>query len=133
MANQLVQANKEDAYYFAALYYRAFCNDHMDQKELARKLYKEANAIYRLETLEKPAAVDIYLYRVMCLKDLEEYDKALELLEFIEEISDKIAEIYTLRADIYDKTGRKSLADENRQKAYRLKPELKPANESAGE
>lgn len=133
MANQLVQANKEDAYYFAALYYRAFCNDHMDQKELARKLYKEANAIYRLKTLEKPAAVDIYLYRVMCLKDLEEYDKALELLEFIEEISDKIAEIYTLRADIYDKTGRKSLADENRQKAYRLKPELKPANESAGE
>ena len=86
-----------------------------------------------METLKKPAAVDIYLYRVMCLKDLEQYDKALELLEFIEGLSDKIAEVYTLRADIYKKMGRKSLADENLEKAYKLKPELKPSNESVGE
>ena len=133
MATQLVQADKEDVYYFAALYYKAFCNKHLGNDEEATRLFKEANSIYRLETLKKPAAIDIYLYRVMCLKDLEQYDKALELLEFIEGISDKIAEVYTLRADIYNKMGRKSLADENLEKAYKLKPELKPSNESVGD
>lgn len=131
-ANVIVKNDAEDLYYYAALYYKPFCTKQMGNEEDARRLYKEANSIYRLATLENPAAIDIYLYRVMCLKDLEDYAKALELLDFISSLSDQIAEVYVLRSDIYKIQGRKKLADEELQKAYAIKPELNHERASGG-
>ena len=96
---------------------------------------KEAISLYRLSTLDDPTAIDAYLYRSMCLKELEKYDEALEMLEFIENLNNKVAEIYTLRADIYNITNRQTLAKEELEKAYVIKPELRKAfeNEEGGE
>lgn len=132
-ATEIINKNAEDSYYYAALYYRPFCNRQLGNEEESRRLYKEANSIYRLATLQNPGAIDVYLYRAMCLKDLEEYDKALEMLDFISGLSDQIAEVYTIRADIYRIQGRKALADEELQKAYKIKPELNPDTEEGGE
>ena len=132
-AVEIVKQDAEDLYYYAALYYRPFCTKQLGDMEEACKLYREANAIYRLATLKNPAAIDIYLYRAMCLKDMEDYDKALEMLDFIAGLSNQIAEVHTIRADIYRIQGRKSLAEEELQKAYQIKPEMNPNAESAGE
>lgn len=132
-AVEIVKQDAEDLYYYAALYYRPFCAKQLGNSEEARKFYKEANSIYRLATLKNPAAIDIYLYRAMCLKDMEEYDKSLEMLDFIAGLSNQIAEVHTIRADIYRIQGRKSLAEEELQKAYQIKPELNSNAESAGE
>lgn len=132
-AAEIIKYDAEDLYYYAALYYRPFCTKQLGDGEAARVLYKEANAIYRLTTLKNPAAIDVYLYRAMCLKDLEEYDKALEMLDFIAGLSDQIAEVYTIRADIYRIQGRKALSDEELQRAYKIKPELKPDTGNGGE
>ena len=130
---EIIKHDAEDLYYYAALYYRPFCTKQLGNVNEARKFYKEANSIYRLATLKNPAAIDIYLYRAMCLKDMEEYEKALELLDFVNGLSIEIAEVHTIRADIYRNQGRKSLAEEELQQAYRIKPELKPNSESVGE
>lgn len=130
---EIVKKDSEDIYYYAALYYKPFCIKQLGRADEAKTFYKEANSIYRLATLKNPAAIDIYLYRAMCLKDMEEYDKSLELLDFINGLSTDIAEVHTIRADIYRIQGRKSLADEEMQKAYKIKPELNPNAESVGE
>ncbi|MCA1054931.1 hypothetical protein LCM10_08035 [Rossellomorea aquimaris] len=132
IASAIATNDGEDSYYYAALYYKPFCLRQLGKLDEAKPLYREANSIYRLATLENPAAIDIYLYRVMCLKDSEEYEKALELLDFISGISKDIAEVYTLRADIYRTLGKASQAKEERQKAYKLKPELEKFYEEAG-
>lgn len=124
VASEIAANNAKDTYYYAALYYRPFCLRRMEKKEEADRLYKEANGIYRLATLQRPEAIDVYLYRAMCLKDMEEYDKALDILEFICGISTEIAEVYTLRAEIYRAMGKKAQVKEELQKAYNLKPEL---------
>lgn len=129
----LVSNNAEDNYYYAALYYKAFCYKHLDKQDESKLAYKEANSIYRLATLKNPAAVDVYLYRAMVLKDIEEYDKALEILDFLLGISTEIAEVYSLKADIFRTLGKHLQADEQMKIAYRLKPELKPAVEKAGD
>ena len=131
-ANQLVAKDSEDSYYYAALYYKAFCMKQLGLEEYS-KAYKEAVSIYRLATLKRPEAIDIYLYRAMALKDMEEFDKALEILDFVIGINMEIAEVYALKADIYSAMGRKSLADEAREKAYSLKPELRPSEVKEGE
>lgn len=115
----------EDLFYYAALYYKPFCKKKMGDEKEATELYKEANSIYRLATLKNPEAVDIYLYRAMCLKDIEQYEKSLELLDFILGLTNKVAEVYTIKADIYQIQGRADLVKENMNKAYELKPELR--------
>lgn len=132
-AKALVANDAEDVYYYAALYYRPFCTKQLGNIDEARKFYKEANSIYRLATLKNPAAIDIYLYRAMCLKDMEEYDKAMEILDFILGLSLEVAEVHMLKGEIYRIQGRKSQSDEELQKAYKIKPELNPNAESAGE
>ena len=124
-----------NSYYYAALYYRPFCQKKLGRIEEANANYKEAISLYRLSTLDDPTAIDAYLYRSMCLKELEKYDEALEMLEFIENLNNKVAEIYTLRADIYNITNRQTLAKEELEKAYVIKPELRKAfeNEEGGE
>lgn len=131
-ATEIVKNDAEDSYYYAALYYKAFCTKQLGNVDAANKLYKEANSIYRLATLENPAAIDVYLYRALCLKDMEQYDKSLELLDFVSNLSKEIAEVYTIRADIYKLLGRNALAEEEMKKACELRPELKGLSESVG-
>jgi len=69
----------------------------------------------------------------MCLKDLEEYDKALEMLDFVLGLNTEVAEVYALKADIYAALGKNTQADEQREKAYLLKPDLRPDTAKVGE
>ena len=69
----------------------------------------------------------------MALKDIEEFDKALEILDFVIGVNAEIAEVYALKAEIYKSLGKHSQAEEQREKAYALKPELRPINPEAGE
>lgn len=132
-AEQLIKNDAEDSFYFAALYYKATFLKKLGQEEEAAVAYKEANAIYRLATLKNPAAIDVYLYRAMCLKDMENYDKALEILDFILGLNTEVAEVYAIKADIYTALGRHAQAEEQKEKAYALKPELRPVDPKDGE
>ena len=132
-SSKIAEHNAHDSYYFAAIYYRAYCLKNLNRNEEAGKYYQEAISLYRLETLQNPEAFDAYLYRAMCLRDIGEYDKALEMLDFMENLSDKIAEVYTIRADIYKLTGKQGLMKEELEKAYEIKPELKGVLQEGGE
>lgn len=132
-AIKIIEKDQSSSYYFAALYFRAYCSNKLERKEAADKFYKEAISLYRMTTLQNPEAFDAYLYRAMCLRDVAQYDEALELLEFMENLSDEVAEVYTIRADIYKLTGKESLVGEELEKAFRLKPELKEAFGEGGE
>lgn len=132
-AEQLIKNDAEDSFYFAALYYKATFLKKLGREEDAVVAYKEANSIYRLATLKNPAAIDVYLYRAMCLKDMENYDKALEILDFILALNTEVAEVYAIKADIYTALGRHAQAEEQKEKAYALKPELCPVDSKDGE
>ena len=124
-AKEVVDKNNIGSVYFAALYYRAFCLKKLEKAEEATIAYKEAIKLYRLATLKNPNAFDAYLYRIMSLRDIAEYEEALNLLDFMENLNGDIAEIYTIRADIYKLTNQSALANEELKKAFKLKPELK--------
>lgn len=126
-AEQILEQNLEDDYYYAALYYKPFCMRQMGKTAEAASLFNEAAMIYRTVTLKNPDAVDIYLYRAMCMRDLDQTDKALELLDFVERIAGEVAEIHTLRADIYKSIGKTALSNEELDKAFAIKPELQEA------
>ncbi len=127
-AEKIIENNAEDSYYNSALYYKANALNQLGSED-AVDCYKNAMAIYRLATLQDPTAYEAYMYRAMCHKDLEEFDKAIELLDFLKSLNEDIAEIYLMKADIYEQLGKHSVANEELEKAYSLKPELRPVGE----
>lgn len=114
-----------DDYYRAALYYQALALDRMGRKDEAREAYRRAIRIYRNETLQRPNQLDAYLYRAMALRDIGELDGALEMLDFIINLNDKIADPHTIRAEIYRQQGKEAEAKAEMDQACLLKPELK--------
>lgn len=132
-ALEIIAKDNQDSFYYAALYYKPFCLKKLGNDDEAADSYMEAISIYRLATLKNAQAIEAYIYRAMCLKDMEKYDEALELLEFIEGLRLDIAEVYTIRADVYKLTGKEQLMREELEKAYKLKPELRAGFEEGGE
>lgn len=130
LAEAFVKRNDADSFYFAALYYRAFCTKQLGRD--ADALYKEAISILRAASLYKPSAVETYIYRAMALKDIGQFDKALEMLDLVENLGLEMAETHTIRAEIYALQGNELLQNKEMEEAYRLKPELKPTDK-AGE
>lgn len=130
LAEEFVKKNTVDSFYFAALYYQAFCTKQLGKD--AGELYKDAISILRAASLHTPNAVETYIYRAMALKDMEQYDKALEMLELVENLGVEIAEIHTIRAEIYALQGNEMLRNKELETAYQMKPELRPTDK-AGE
>lgn len=124
-ASVQVEQQSGDEFYRAALYYQALALKQMNRSTEAKEAYRQAIAIYRNETLKRPAQLDAYLYRAMALRDLEDYDKALEVLDLVISLNEKIAEPHTIRADIYRKQGKLAEAKAEEDIVALLKPELK--------
>ena len=125
-AEALVAAKREDSFYYAALYYRAFSLRQTGQGEAAEKAYRDANSFYRLRTLKEPDETELYLYRAMCLKDLGDYGKAMDMLNFLLNLGADFAEIHMLKSEIYDTLRQGAQSKAEREKACQLKPALRP-------
>lgn len=132
-AQKIIESASFDSYYFAALYFKPYALMKKGNREEAEEAYSESVKLYRLSTLKNPDAYDAYLYRAMCLRDTGKYEDALEMLELLENLDGDIAEIYTIRADIYELTKQPVLAKEELEKAYKIKPELRTEIKREGE
>ena len=47
--------------------------------------------------MTNPGNLDAYFFRVMCLNELQEFDKSLELLKFLEDIKGDLPQVKELR------------------------------------
>jgi tetratricopeptide (TPR) repeat protein len=99
--------NKESARYFEPLALKML--GRMDE---ALPLYKEAINEFRNQSLSVPGNLDAYLLRVMCLRDIEENDKALELIDYVITLQPERAEPRLLRVAILEALGRNNEATE---------------------
>lgn len=72
----------------------------------ALPLYKEAINEYRNQALAAPGNMDAYLLRIMCLRDIGEYEKALELIDYVVALQPDRAEPRMLKAAILEAMGR---------------------------
>ena len=110
--------NKETARYFEPLALKML--GLMDE---ALPLYDDAISEYRNQSLATPGNLDAYLLRTMCLRDIEQYDKALELIDYVITLQPERAEPRMLRVAILEALGRNDEAVEETKTANTLLPE----------
>ena len=95
-----------------ARYFEPFALKMLGRTEESIPLYQEAIREYRNQSLEAPGNMDAYLLRAMCLRDIEQYEKALELIDYVISLQSDRGEPRLVRITILDALGRNEEAEE---------------------
>lgn len=100
IADDYIKNTDNDLNYYASLYYKSLGYLRKGDKETATALFKENIKEYRMAVASNPTRTDLQIYRVISHKEIGEYDKALELLNFVLKIKKNVAELYALKSEI---------------------------------
>jgi tetratricopeptide (TPR) repeat protein len=106
----LFEKSSDDYIKQTARYYRPFSLKMLGRTDEALPLYTEAINEYRNLSLASPGNLDAYLLRVMCLRDIEQYDKALELIDYVLALKPEQPEPRMLRITLLESLGRQEEA-----------------------
>ncbi|MCL1853732.1 MAG: tetratricopeptide repeat protein [Peptococcaceae bacterium] len=113
--------SEEEAYYaLAAYYYEPLALKHLGRREESQKLFKESVSHYRSLSLADPGNIDTYTFRIMSLRELGDYAKALELADYLIMVKEDVSEFHILRAAVLTDLGRDDEAKEENNIAQSL-------------
>lgn len=108
----------------AAVYWKAASMRELGE-DGAQAALKEATGTLRRITIEHPGLVEGYAYRLMCHKELGEYEKALELADHIIQLDPDNPAGYAFKAEVLSASGDAEGAATLRARALELKPDFK--------
>lgn len=125
-AEKILGLEQYDSNYFAALYFKAYALKMLGSGEKALTAYREAAKTMQQACAINSGVLDLYIYRAICYRELKEFDKANEMLDYVQAVDDKIAETYYIRYLVYlDLNDTRAEGELNRAKA--LNPEIQSA------
>ncbi len=113
------KAGDSDPYVLCAKYYIAAAYKNLNKNNSVEK-YKDAIRYYRQISMENPERIDAYLFRAMCHRDLKEYDKALELTDYVGILQPENGNIQLIKGNILKEKGDIRGAKSAYQKAKKL-------------
>ena len=94
----------------------------MGKSEEAKKEFRRLSSELRQLTVQKPHIYEAYLYRLLSHKELQEYDKALELADYIEALNKENVDAWAMRYAIYLDMGNQEKAEEMKRIVKRINP-----------
>ena len=124
-ASKVIESDNKDNYYYAALYYRAVALKKLNKIAEANEGFKNAILTFRAATSRQPGQIQLYFYRAICHKEIGEFDKALELIEFVIGVDAELAEAHLIKSEILKEQGNNEAATKEREVAYSINPDLK--------
>lgn len=107
-------------YNLPAYYYEPYCLRMLSRETEANELYRLGIENLRKYSLQNPNNLDAYVFRMLCLKDIKMYEKALELSDYILKIREDSGELHAIRGAILSEMGRVEEADEAKAKIRTL-------------
>ena len=109
-AKKAEPSSQANPYTLCSKYYQALSLGRLKKTE-AREAYKEAIRFYRRISMENPDRVEAYLFRAMCHKDLKEYDKAMELLDYVGRLQPQNGNLHVIRGNLLKEQGKQREAE----------------------
>lgn len=105
VAEQMLKYQNVNAYALSGWYYVAAGKKGRGDSDW-EAYYRQIIKNYRTVALDDPARIDAYLYRAMAYKDIKEYTKALEMMDYLALLQPDNADIHAIKAIIYSEMGR---------------------------
>ena len=118
-AEFLEKANHENVYALCGKYYKEYATAQIDNGK-NEKGYREAISFYRNISTNEPSRVDAYLFRAMCHKELEEFDRAIELVDYVILVQPENGQLHTVKGNFLKEMGKTSEAEKEYQLAKQI-------------
>lgn len=109
----------------AALYSQASSIKALGREEEALEMYKELVGVFRRITIANPGLLDVYIYRLLALKELERYDEAIDIADHIISLAPESAIGYAFKSEVYKAKGDTQATEEFMKKTLALDPNFK--------
>ena len=125
VSEDLINMNPGYFYESTARYFHAHALDKLGRKEEAKKEYKKLTSSLRKLTINDPSFYEGYIYRLLSHTRIGEYDQALQLAEYIENLYPERADSHTFRYFIYKEMGDEEKAQKEKTEAEKINPDIK--------
>ena len=116
------KCDDEDPYKINAHYFKAWCLKKSGETEAAEEAYKAALKVYNTLSLTYPYDAQLMLLKANTLRDLQRYEEADELYEYVLDIDKSMADAHLMRAKNDLCTGRISEARKRIETAIAINP-----------
>ena len=105
-ALELSELPDTNTYALGAQYYVAMAEARLHPENM-QDVYKKAIFYYRSLTLQNPNRVEAYLFRAVCYKEMGDYEKAMEMVNYVTNFTTDIPGLDVIKASILDYMGKK--------------------------
>ncbi len=123
-AEKLAALEDESLFCVSGKYYAAYIRKTLGQTEAANDTFRKLVAEFRRLSIKNPTFYELYMYRLLCHKEIGEFEKALQLADYMEDLFPDRADAYAFRSLIYDDMGRTAEAEAARAEARKRNPNL---------
>jgi len=123
-SQEVLEHSEIDNYYYAALYYHAVALGKLGRKQEADAEYENALKFFRAACSRNPGQLQLYFYRAMCHEELGQYEKALDMVDYLLNVDEGLLEARLIRMKCYEKMGKMTEAEQERNYIELNKPEL---------
>lgn len=113
-----------DFYMATAMFFHATALDETEEKEKAQKEFRLLTSKLRKMTIDNPSFYEGYLYRLLSHTKIKEYQKALDLADYIQNLYPDRADAHAFRYFIYKEMGNEIEAENEKQIAKKLNSNL---------
>ncbi len=115
----------EPRYRAAALYNQIICDKEIDAEQDIKPRLEELAKVLRKITISNPGLMDVYVFRLLIYKELEQYDKAYEIADHLLAVMPNSPTGYAFKAEIAKAQGNESDCIAYKQKALEIDPTFK--------
>ena len=122
IADLLIGMNPGEFYESTARYFHAHSLDKLGKETEAKAEYRKLTSILRKATINNPSFYEGYIYRLLSHTRLGEFDKALELADYMENLYPDRADAHAFRHFIYKEQGDSAKAEESKNAALKINP-----------
>lgn len=119
IAEKVDKNNTDDPYNLSGMYYLCIASKGRNDADCEKK-FDTAIKYYRNISVKDPSRVDAYLFRSMCYRELKDYDKALEAINYVLLLQPDNAQLHQIKGNLLTDQGKKSEAQLEYSEAKRL-------------
>lgn len=123
-SKEIIDNSDVGDYYYAALYYHAVALRKLGRKQEADAEYEHAQKVFRAACSRQPGQLQLYFYRAMCYEELGQYEKAIEMTDYLLNVDENLHEARIIKMKAYQEMGKETEANYERSILTAKKPEL---------
>lgn len=118
--SRVLLASDDLSYAIPSYYTLPYAIAQSGNAEEAKAIYNESVSKLRSITLKNPEILDGYLFRALCLKEMGEFEKAMELSDYLNKIDNNSKTFHNLKAEILYAMGSEEEAKKIKEMAEKL-------------